>query len=245
MIPMTELEEKIAWSFHDLSLLEEALTHSSYVKEHDPLAKNYERLEFLGDAVLGLLAADMFFRDVKCQNEGQLTSRRARLVCWQSLGRLASSLELEKYMRFGESQRLLLVNNQHILADAFEAIMAAVYLDAGFEQVKKSFLALLQGLSDEQEDLVDFKSALQELCHTLALPAPSYEIVQRQGPPHASIFHSQVQIDKAVFGPFAASSKKAAQQQCAAAALDSLLVLQRKNQEDKNNFLNEDQEEGQ
>lgn len=220
---MTPLEEKLGHTFHDRTLLENALTHSSYANEHREcgLLSN-ERLEFLGDAVLGLVSADHLYRTRTDLPEGDLTRLRACLVCEESLVEVARGLKLGEYLRLGKGEEAGGGRSRpSILADAMEAVLAAVYLDGGIGQVRKLIKALI--LNREEADAAagrDYKTALQELVQRENGQVLSYCLVGEQGPDHAKIFSVEVRLNGLPVGAGEGHSKKEAEQAAARSAMD-------------------------
>ncbi len=226
---MRSLEEKIGYRFHDRALLEEALRHSSYLNE-DPEQGHHsnERLEFLGDSVLGLTAAEFLFRGYPSLPEGRLTRMRAALVCEGSLALAAGELELGGYLRFGHGEEKVGGSRRpSILADAMEALFGAVYLDGGWEEARRLVKKLV--LDHEQQRLqsfYDYKTALQEYAQQDRSNVLSYELLGEEGPEHEKIFHSRVLLNSREIGRGAGKNKKESQQEAAHAALRALNVLE-------------------
>jgi ribonuclease-3 len=224
---MRTLEEKLGYTFHDQSLLRAALYHSSYANEHRGagIASN-ERLEFLGDAVLGLVTADFLYRKHPASPEGDLTRIRAALVCEESLHEVAQSLGLGNYLKLGRGEEAGGGRQRpSILADATESVFAAVYLDGGMEAASALIHRVL--LDKEREEAVeerrrDYKTELQELVQRKAGQVLRYEMVGSSGPDHAKVFTCCVLINGEVAGTGSGRSKKEAEQSSAAAALKQL-----------------------
>lgn len=221
---MKRLEEKLDYSFHDITLLQHALTHSSYANEHrsEGMTSN-ERLEFLGDSVLGMVVADHLYRTHPQMPEGELTRTRAALVCEESLYEAAKDLELGNYLRLGKGEdagggRL----RPSILADAVESVLAAVYLDGGIAQARRLIRTLI--LDREQEKAVDrdYKTALQEQVQKESGSVLSYRAVGERGPDHAKVFVMEVALNGVGVGQGEGRTKKEAEQMAARAALKRL-----------------------
>lgn len=219
---MHTLEAKIGYTFRDRTLLENALTHSSYANEHrDKGLSSNERLEFLGDSILGLVVADHLYRTRKDLPEGDLTRIRAALVCEASLVEVAKVLDLGSYLRLGRGEaggggR----NRPSILADAVEAMLAAVYLDGGIGQTRKLIHTLI--LDQEQERIGagrDFKTALQELIQRESGQVLSYRVIGESGPDHCKTFDMEVLLNGKPIGAGQGRSKKEAEQAAAKAAV--------------------------
>ena len=221
---MQELEKKLNYIFRDPSLLAEALSHSSYANEHRAAGLNSnERLEFLGDSVLGFVTAEFLFVRHPDLPEGDLTRIRAALVCEQSLYEVARKLDLGRYLRLGRGEEAGGGRTRtSILADATEAVFAAVYLDGGISEASALIHRLL--LDAEKEEAVeerrrDYKTALQELVQRQAGQELSYRMAGEQGPDHAKTFVAEVLLNGTVVGTGSGHSKKEAEQSAARAAL--------------------------
>ena len=224
---MQELEKKLNYIFRDPSLLAEALSHSSYANEHRAAGLNSnERLEFLGDSVLGFVTAEFLFARHPNLPEGDLTRIRAALVCEQSLYEVARKLDLGRYLRLGRGEEAGGGRTRtSILADATEAVFAAVYLDGGIGAASALIHRLL--LDAEKEEAVeerrrDYKTALQELVQRQAGQELSYRMAGEQGPDHAKTFVAEVLLNGTVVGTGSGHSKKEAEQSAAKAALAAM-----------------------
>ena len=224
---MKTLEEKIGYTFRDRTLLENALTHSSYANEHrDKGMPSNERLEFLGDSVLGFVTAEFLFAQHPDLPEGDLTRIRAALVCEGSLVEVAKSLDLGSYLKLGRGEESGGGRKRtSILADATEAVFAAVYLDGGIGEASALIHRLL--LDAEKEEAVeerrrDYKTALQELVQRQAGQELSYRMAGEQGPDHAKTFAAEVLLNGTVVGTGSGHSKKEAEQSAAKAALAAM-----------------------
>ncbi|MPM07906.1 Ribonuclease 3 [bioreactor metagenome] len=224
---MKKLEEKLNYTFRNTTLLINALTHSSYANEHkDAGYSSNERLEFLGDSVLGLIVADHLYRTRPDYPEGDLTRIRASLVCESSLVEAAKELELGAYLRLGRGEESGGGRSRpSILADAVEAVIAAVYLDGGIGQARKLIHSLvLEGEGEEAGAGRDYKTALQELVQRESGTVLAYHLVDEQGPDHAKIFTVEVTLNGVSVGTGTGHSKKEAEQAAAKAAIE---ILQR------------------
>lgn len=222
---MKTLEEKIGYTFRDRTLLENALTHSSYANEHrDKGMPSNERLEFLGDSILGLVVADHLYRNRPDLPEGDLTRIRAALVCESSLVEVAKSLDLGSYLKLGRGEESGGGRKRpSIQADAVEAMLAAVYLDGGIGQARKLIHNLI--LNQEREKIAngrDFKTALQELVQRESGQVLSYRLVGESGPDHAKCFSMEVLLNGQPIGAGEGRSKKEAEQAAAKAAVGKL-----------------------
>ena len=224
---INELEKAIGYQFRNITLLQNALSHSSYANErwHDSLKSN-ERLEFLGDSVLGFVTAEFLFAQHPNLPEGDLTRIRAALVCEQSLYEVARKLGLGQYLKLGRGEEAGGGRERtSILADATEALFAAVYLDGGITEASALIHRVL--LDVEREEIVeerrrDFKTALQELIQRQADQVLSYRMIGEQGPDHAKIFEAEVLLNGEPLGSGFGRSKKEAEQSAAKAALKTL-----------------------
>lgn len=221
---MKALEEHLGYHFKNLGLLEHALTHSSYANEHrsEGVTSN-ERLEFLGDSVLGMVVAEYLFRTHPNMPEGELTRTRAALVCEDSLYEVACSLDLGRYLRLGKGEAAGGGRERpSILADATEATLAAVYLDGGIDAVRPIIQTFI--LDKEREKAVDrdYKTALQELVQRIPGQTIAYRLVDEIGPDHARIFVMEVTVGGEVAGQGRGRTKKEAEQLAAKAALKKL-----------------------
>lgn len=224
---MQELEKKLHYEFQNPAFLSEALNHSSYANEHRGAhMKSNERLEFLGDSVLGFVTADFLFHQHPDLPEGDLTRIRAALVCEQSLYEVAQKLNLGKHLKLGKGEEAGGGRTRtSILADATEAVFAAVYLDGGIEAASALIHRVL--LDAEKEEEVeerrrDYKTALQELVQRQADQVLTYRMVGEMGPDHAKTFLAEVRLNGVPLGQGSGHSKKEAEQASARAALEEL-----------------------
>ena len=223
---MTALEERLGYSFRNRALLETALTHSSYANENraSGIVCN-ERLEFLGDSVLGVTVADFLYRHFPDMPEGRMTRLRAELVCEQSLHRVALELHLGDYLRLGKGEEHNGGRKRaSILSDAVEAVIAAMYLDAGMETaagfINRCLLDDVRAI--ETPTFTDYKTSLQELVQRHSGQVLSYELVGEEGPDHAKTFRVQVCLNGDPIGRGIGRTKKEAEQAAAANALEAL-----------------------
>jgi ribonuclease-3 len=217
------LADKLGHAFADPSLLRQAVTHSTYANEHPGRETSNERLEFLGDAVVDLLATEILFKTFRREAEGALTARRARVVRWESLALLAQDLGLASFLRLGQGEsRAPVAERRRLLADAYEAVVGAVFLDGGFEAVRQCFGPALTHAIDAADQPMDFKSLAQEACHRAGLPPPVYRVVAVSGPDHAREYTCELTVGDEVLGRGQGSSKKTAEQESARGALGRL-----------------------
>lgn len=225
LMKLQELQQTIRVAFHNQELLTMALTHPSYQAEHPEEKNHNQRLEFLGDAILGSVVADYLYRHYPQYSEGQLTRMRAAVVCEATLARLGESLKLGEYLRLGRGEEISGGRKRSsILADALEAVTGAVFLDQGWE-VAKSFINSL--LHEELERTgqgfnKDYKTSLQELLQQRGSERICYLLLSESGPDHAKEFVSGVIWRNQLLGKGTGRSKKEAEQQAARAALDYL-----------------------
>lgn len=224
---MSQLEDKIAYHFRDRSLLETALTHSSYANErHEEGCESYERLEFLGDSILGYLTADFLYRQDPSIPEGRMTRLRAELVCESSLYQIAQRLDIGSVMRLGKGEeRTHGRERPSILADMVESLIAAMYLDSGSLQQARRFILdelLLRADLGEQHISSDYKTALQELVQKRPNQLIAYEMLGQEGPDHDKTFSFRVTINGEEAGRGSGRSKKEAEQMAARQALEAL-----------------------
>jgi len=213
--------EALGYKFRDASVLEEALTHRSLVSGR---TIGYERLEFLGDRVLGLVIADMLMDAFPSENEGALARRLAALVREETLAAVARDISLGAEIRLGpgESDSGGRENNA-LLADACEALIAAIYRDGGLAAARRFIEANWRGrLAAEVEPPQDAKSALQEWAQARAIPLPIYKVVEREGPDHAPVFTVSVEVAGKPAASASGSSKRNAEQAAARALLDRI-----------------------
>jgi len=214
---MDALMKAMGYTFKDDSYLKMALTHPSMGGEDN------QRLEFLGDAVLQFLMSDQLYHNNPKMREGGLTHQRALLVCEAALSQVARGIELGKYLRMDKGEASTHGREKpSILADAMEAVLAAVYLDGGIDAAKAMMLRLWPRAEEIKNESQDGKSALQEYLQAKGLVTPVYETVDQQGPPHDRIFTAQVLVDGKPMAKGQGKSKKAAEQQAAQAALEML-----------------------
>ena len=215
-----QLMQRIGYTFRDPSLLEQALTHSSYANEGNRHAVSNERLEFLGDAVLGFVCARHLFAQCD-QNEGALTVQRAERVCEKALCSYARSIDLGAALLLGKGERSGGgADRPSILADAFEALLAAIYLDGGLDATEAFVMPFLQnGTVRKKERTTDYKTMLQVIVQHNPEEQLSYVLVGEQGPDHDKQFSVEVHLNSNVIGAGSGRSKKEAEQQAARQAL--------------------------
>ncbi|MBP0986549.1 MAG: ribonuclease III [Oscillospiraceae bacterium] len=218
---MSDLEQRIGYIFEDRSLLEEALTHSSYANEHGlgRLGCN-ERLEFLGDAVLSAVVADHLYRTLPDVEEGELTKQRAAMVCESALAMFARDIDLGKDMRFGKGELKTHGNERDsILSDCFEAVIAAIYLDGGVEAARKFIARHVLREASGAELSRDYKTELQEVIQQNPEEKLRYVHTAESGPDHDKTFTVEIWLNSNVIATATGHSKKQAEQNAAAEAL--------------------------
>ena len=212
MNELKSLEKAIGYDFKDESLLLTAVTHPTYANEHR--TESYQRLEYLGDAILDFVVAEDLFARFPGADEGVLTTKRIAAVSATPLMKKARELGFEKYIKVAQH-----VNLDSVLGDVFEAVVAAMYLDGGMEPAKRFILTSLEEFLDVKAGARDYKSRLNE-----ALPQAKviYREISRSGPPHDPVFEIELEIDGEPVAKAQAGSKKKAEQKCAAIALKAL-----------------------
>ena len=221
---LRDLERRLGHSFERVQLLERALTHPSVSSDPSYRGGDYERLEFLGDRVLGLVIAEMLFLRFPDEAEGLLARRHAQLVRKETLASVAHDMELGKLMRLemGEGEHSGR-SNPGLLADACEAVIAALYLDGGLEVVKQFIKSnWQQRIEADTAPPSDSKTALQEWAQGRGLPLPKYVEVARSGPPHAPVFTISVEVEGHLPLEGEGRSKRVAEQDAARRLLDHL-----------------------
>lgn len=218
------LEEALGYRYQNRELLRQALSHSSYANEvyKDSLG-SYERVEFLGDSILGFVTAEYLYRTFPMKPEGELTRIRAELVCEKNLAAVAEQIHLGEYLLLGhgESQG----GGRHrsgILCDVMEALIAAAYLDSGFEDAKGIIYRLILPMLEKISQNRDYKTELQELVQRKKNQQITYEILEETGPDHCKEFLVRVSVNGTEIGRGTGTSKKRAEQAAAGYALEQL-----------------------
>ena len=220
-----DLENAIGYRFRNVQLLQNALTHSSYANErwHNSLLSN-ERLEFLGDSVLGMLVAEYLYRTFPDRPEGELTRMRADMVCEHTLATVANKIGLGDHLMLGHGEeRLGGRSRESILADATESVIAACFLDGGLEaatQFVKQYI--LVEVPVTRPNNMDYKTALQELVQQKKNQVLTYTLAGQSGPDHDKQFDVEVSLNGNVVGKGSGRSKKRAEQMAAKAAIEKL-----------------------
>jgi ribonuclease-3 len=223
---LRDLEEHMGYLFEKPELLDQALTHKSYANERGGEVPDNERLEFLGDAVLDLTVSHLLYGLVPTLSEGEMSKVRAYLVKEDSLRRIARTFDLGSHIRLGRGEEQTGGRDKpSILADAFEALLAAVYLDGGFELAyrfaESIFRSIVAEAGTEAAEL-DYKTRLQEFCQARYGKAPSYRLVGEEGPDHDKVFEVELRVGRRVLGRGRGRNKKEAEQRAAQDALELL-----------------------
>lgn len=222
---ISDLEKAIGYRFRNISLLQNALAHSSYANErwHNSLMSN-ERLEFLGDSILGMTVADYLYRNFPDRPEGELTRMRADMVCEKTLASVANQIGLGQHLLLGHGEEQGGGRSREsILADAVESVIAACYLDGGFESAAafiRSFI--LSHVPVKQLQNLDHKTKLQELVQRKRNQVLTYALVGESGPDHDKSFRVEVSLNGSVVGQGIGRSKKRAEQDAAREAIEKL-----------------------
>ncbi len=225
---LSALESRLEYRFREPAVLERALTHRSRAHEDATGSTiDNESLEFLGDAVLGFVMADLLFRDFPQFDEGQKSKIKASLVSTDTLARLGRRLGLGEFLALGRGEEKTGGRAKHaLLADCCEAVIAAIYLDGGVEAARefvvRAFAPDLEDVRGPEFWARDYKSALQELVQAREFPLPEYSVAAESGPDHRKIFHVEVRVRGELLGAARAPSKKAAEQEAARQAMDRL-----------------------
>jgi ribonuclease-3 len=229
---MKDLAARLNYTFKNPALLDEAMQHSSYANEHKTQQiRSNERLEFLGDSILGFVTAEFLFLRHPDLPEGDLTRMRAALVCEQSLYEVGRKLELGRYLKLGRGEESGGGRRRtSILADATEAVFAAVYLDGGMDEAKalihRCLLLDSGGEESMEERRRDYKTELQELVQRKANQTLLYRMAGERGPDHNKTFVAEVLINGMVIGAGGGHSKKEAEQSAAREALEKTQAFQ-------------------
>ena len=224
---LTTLQDLLLYQFRSIDYLKQALVHKSYANEKKEQGiQDNERLEFLGDAVLDLIVSESLVENYPSYSEGRLSKLRALVVNESSLSTVARSLGLGDYILLGRGEDQSGGRDKNsILADTFEAVIAAIYIDSGLPEVSRFVLPLLEDRIGEvarSDSPMDFKTELQELSQSLRGVLPSYRVVQESGPDHEKVFLVELSLDSAIISTGKGRSKKAAEQDAARKALQQL-----------------------
>ncbi len=221
---ISEFEKILEYTFKNKNLIKEALAHSSYANENKKNRRSNERLEFLGDSVLSIVVSQYLFEHFRHLPEGELTKIRAALVCEKSLHIFAKQINLGDYIYLGKGEENTGGRERpSILADAFEAVIAAIYLDGGLESARKYILRFIPNDIDERKKNInfnDYKTILQEVIQKNPEEKIEYNLVGESGPDHNKAFAVQVCLNSNVIGTGTGKSKKEAEQMAAKEALE-------------------------
>lgn len=220
---MNKLEERIEYSFKNIKLLERALSHSSYANENKLKGGSNERLEFLGDAVLSIVVSEHIFKHYSHLPEGDLTRIRASLVCEKALSGFAEEIELGESLLLGRGEQLNGGRKRpSILCDAFEAVIAAIYLDGGIEPASKFILRFVERELENHNKgvFIDYKTTLQEVIQKNPEERVEYVLIDESGPDHNKSFTVDVMLNSNPIGHGVGRSKKEAEQLAAKEALE-------------------------
>ena len=225
MTSLSDIQQRIGYTFRDEELLERSLTHKSYANENRVPYHN-ERMEFLGDAVLSLVISEYLMTDCPDSTEGDLSRLRAAVVSEPALAAISREIGLGQYLLLGKGEdRTGGRNKDSLLADCLEALIAAVYLDAGKDAATSLVIRLFEDAikkTTTSGNSLDYKTALQELCQEQLKQLPEYRIVSETGPDHQKQFEMEVWIKGQLFGRGTGKSKKEAEQRAAGEALEKL-----------------------
>lgn len=224
---LEELQQKIGYSFSNVELLKQAMTHSSYANERKiNRLHDYERIEFLGDAVLEVVTSEFLFKENHLALEGELTKLRASIVCEPALAYCAREISLEKYIFLGKGEEATGGRKRDsIISDVMEAVIGAIYLDGGFANAKEYIDKYILLDIESKKLFNDSKTILQEIVQMQADGVVEYKMIKETGPDHNKEFLTQVLINGKKAGEGAGRNKKAAEQK---AAYEALLILKKK-----------------
>lgn len=223
---ISQIEVKIGYRFKNKSLLERAFVHRSFINENRGVVEGHnERLEFLGDAVLGLLVSDLLYNELPEHPEGELSYLRSRLVEAPTCAFYVEKLDVQSFILMGKGESMNEGKGRStILADLFEALIGAIYLDGGMEEAHRFFFSHFR---DDIFEIIEsptrnWKAELQDYCQKNYQKPPTYEVIAEEGPDHEKTFYIEVKLDDQVLGKGAGTSKKEAEQMCAQQAIESL-----------------------
>lgn len=218
---LEELEKRIGYQFQNKKLLKQAITHSSYTNEQKiNRYGHYERLEFLGDAVLELVSSEFLFQTYQEMSEGKLTKLRASMVCEPALAYCARDLELGQFLLLGKGEENTGGRNRDsITSDAMESVIGAIYLDGGLKKAREFIHRFVLSDLENKQLFYDSKTNLQELVQSIYKTDVTYELLEESGPEHDKQFKVEVRMESNVLGQGIGRTKKAAEQQAAYEAL--------------------------
>ncbi len=223
-----EFQKVIGYQFHDVGLLRQALTHSSYANEHQmKKLYNYERLEFLGDAVLEIVSSEFLYREYPTWTEGEMTKMRASIVCEPTLAFCTRAIDLGKYLFLGKGEEMTGGRKRKsVLSDVIEAVIGAIYLDGGFESAQVFINRFILNDIEHMQLFIDSKTILQEIVQGQDMGELSYELIEESGPDHNKSYVIETRIDDKPMGSGEGHTKKSAEQE---AAYQTILMLGGKN----------------
>lgn len=226
MSNIKDLEKSIGVEFSNKGLLEVAVTHRSYLNENRNVPEHNERLEFLGDAVLELIVSNFLYTKYPERAEGELTSFRSALVRTDSLAQTAKALSLGDHLRLSRGEEDSGGRDKdYLLANTFEAILGAIYIDKGYEEcksfVERSLLPKIEEIVKHRLD-IDNKTKIQELAQSLYKSTPVYEVINEEGPDHDKTFTVVIKIDNKIYGEGKGSSKQKAEEQAAKVGIENI-----------------------
>ena len=229
-LQIIELQKEISYTFNNIDLVNEALTHSSYANESkNKKITHNERMEFLGDSVLSLIVSDYIFTKFKSLPEGELTKVRANVVCEPALAAKARSINLGKYLLLGKGEELTGGRTRSsILADAFESLLGAIYIDGGLEMVRDFVLIRMTDVMElacSGSFFKDYKTQLQELLQSKTTDKIVYQVVREFGPDHDKTFCVEISVNNEVLGSGEGKSKKLAEQSAAQLAIEKVRIM--------------------
>lgn len=226
------VEKLLGYKFKNKSLIETALTHSSYANEYS--FESNERLEFLGDAVIGCVTAKVLYKHYPDYPEGKLSRIKSAIVSRDNLANFARTIELDKCIKLGKGEEQTggrdKVSN---LSGAFEAVIGAIYLDTGYSKVYTVVSKLVNLCLKKQDLCEDYKTDLQELSQKMFKCIPKYKIVSEEGPSHDKCFYVEVEVNRKIFGNGSGKSKKSAEQEAARQGLNTIKNISSKSQDSK------------
>ena len=213
--------------YHDKKLIEQAFTHSSYVNEHQSTLGDNERLEFMGDAVLQIWTSDQLYAIEPPLPEGHMTTKRANLVCEKALASYVREYGLNQFLKLGQGEEKTGGRNRDsVIADMFEAMIGAIYLDTGIKNASKLLNQIITPhIDDVFDEQIDYKTKLQEYVQADSRKAIVYETISMEGPSNDPVFEVEVKIDGLIYGKGQGPSKKLAQKAAAKDALEKMAKL--------------------
>lgn len=220
MMKLEELEKKIGYNFNDRELMLRALTHSSYANEKKKLRENNERLEFLGDAVLEMIASSCIFQENPQMQEGEMTKLRASLVCEPTLASCAREFELDKFLLLGKGEEVTGGRERDsVVSDAFEALIGAVYLDGGLDAARNLVVRFIMTDMESKKLFYDSKTILQEIVQKKYKEPLRYVLIEENGPDHNKTFTTAAMLSGEEIGRGSGRTKKASEQKAAYEAI--------------------------